>query len=512
MKATIALASCAVLLAVSSASSALPWPQGTAPATKSGGLHATISQFKSFEKCVEDLTRELPAEMASQVLGTDQVELICHSRQAAAKDDASVCQRDIKDYNQRSQCQRFFAIYVGRPLDCPQRGWPSYREGLCQALSSRNPALCLAVPAAQRTLCNAVLRGTTQCNSLPAAQRPQCLKEAAAWKGIIKPLPATLSSTFKPQLDVRATALTSTLTLSSDAQQFKSKILDTGILLADQSGTGDWLVIDRNFAPQEAYDYSNQPPMDLELAVPLPSIGTVGTISIGGATGGTAKVSFRESGTYRSRNFQASSGSVTISKLSRTTAGQVAGTFTLELTDGVDKLKLDGSFETFIRELLPLSRVASYSNYRTSSSNNYSWQGTLSPDDVKKAQARIVKVKDNIYTVDPSIRADIISDTGKLTNAASISRRYQTGGTYRGFQLYSVYQNSLLWLLGFRDHDTILKINGKAMDTKEDFYDAFAKLKKSAQIVVTLERSSNEMKLTFNIRKVPPPKTPKVAK
>jgi hypothetical protein len=230
-----------------------------------------------------------------------------------------------------------------------------------------------------------------------------------------------------------------------------------------------------------------------------------GTVNVG-TSGAVAKVSFRESGSYRYRTMQSSSGTVTISRFARITAGQVAGTFSIELTDGVDKLKLEGTFETFIRELLPLSRVASYMQYRSGSSN-YSWSGTLSVEEVKKAQARIVKVKENLYDVDPSIRADIIADTGKLTNAASISRRYQTGGTYKGFQIYSVYQNSLLFLLGLRDNDTVLKVNGKVLDTKEDAYDAFAKFKKTNTIIVVVERGGNELKLTYRVRKLPPPKT-----
>ena len=494
-----------VICSLRGSASALPWPAGKPSAPSSAaGLRGSVGSFKSFEKCVEELTAQLPAEVASQVLGTDPVDLVCRSRQAAAKDDPDVCQRNIKDYNQRNQCLRFFAIYVGRPLDCPQKGYPSYREGLCLALASRNPSLCLAAPAAHRALCNAVLRGTSQCNSLGAAKRPGCLKEALAWRGIIKPTASTLPATFRPQLEVRAAAITAGLTLSAEASHFKAKTLDAGILVADQGGTGDWLVIDRNFAPQESYDYSSSPPMELELQAPLPSMGT-GTVNVGGTGGALAKVSFRESGGYRYRTMQGSSGTVTVSRLSRASAGQVAGTFSIELTDGVDKLKLEGTFETFIRELLPLSRVASYMQYR-SGSGSQSWSGTLSVEEVKKAQARIVKVKENVYDVDPSIRADIIADTGKLTNAASISRRYRTGGSYRGFQLYSVYQNSLMFLLGFRDNDTVLKVNGKILDTKEDAYDAFAKLKKANTIVVVVERGDKELKLTYRIRRIPPSK------
>jgi hypothetical protein len=492
-------------LLVPGAPQALPWPSGGSarPRGGSGALRAGVSGFKSHEKCVEELTAQLPPEAASQILGADPIELICTSRQAAAKDDAELCRRNLKDYNQRNQCLRFFAVYVGRPLDCPTRGWPTYHEGLCHALASRNPSLCLAVPSEQRALCSAILRGEGQCASLPAAQRLQCRNEAAAWRGVLKPVAATLPSSFKPEMEVRATALTSTLTLEARAAQFKTNLVDTGLLLADQAGAGDWFVLDRNFAPQETYSYSGSyPAMDLEIQVPTPSMG-IGSATIGGSGGGQGKVSFRDSGSYRYRTFQASSGSVSITRFTRAAGGQVTGTFSIELTDGVDKLKLDGKFDTFVRELVSLSNVASYMRYRTGSTSS-GYGGTLPPDDVKRMQERIVKVKDNVFDVDLSIRSDIIADTDKLTRGASVGKPYSPPGSSGpgGFRVYSVYHNSLMWLLGFRDSDTIKKINGRAMDSREAFYDAYTRFKKANQIVVVIERASAEVKLTYRFRKV----------
>jgi len=450
------------------------------------------------ESCVEEVTAALPAEAASQVLGLDPVELICVSRQAAAKDDPEVCRRDLKDYNQRNQCLRFCAVYIGRPLDCPVKGWPSYREGLCQALASRNPSLCLAVPTEQRAVCRAVLQGESHCGALDAQHRPQCRREAQVWRGVVKSLAATLPASYKPSLEMRATAITSGVSLPTGAAQFKSTALDHGILLADQAGSGDWLALDRNFAPQETYSYSSSPPLELELQVTIPATGT-GTVSIGASTA-QAKVNFRETSSYRYRTLQASSGTVSISKLGRSLAGQVTGTFSLELTDGVDKVKLEGQFDTFVRELVPLANVASYMRYRTGgSSSGYSY-GTLSPDDVKKHQARIHKVKDGLYDIDPSLRDELVQDTSKLTDSGSISKPH--GSTSGGFRFYSVHRNSLIGLLGFMDNDTIKKINGKSCESREAFFDAYTKFKKAPQILITLERSGSEVKVTYRVRKV----------
>jgi hypothetical protein len=479
-----------------SRSLALPWPSGGGKTTGGSGLQGSVASFKSVEKCVEELASQLPSEAISQVLGTDQVQLICTARQAAAKDDPEVCRRNLRDHNQRNQCLRFFAIYVGRPLDCPTRGWPTYHEGLCNALASRNPSLCLAAP-------KAILRGESQCASLGGVELTSCRREAQAWRGVLKPIAATLPSSFKASVEVRASSLTSSLTLDANSSQFKSPVLETGMLLADQAGSGDWFVIDRNFAPQEIS-------IGVELQVPTPATG-VGASSIGGTGGGQGKVSFRESGSYRHRSFQATSGTVTLSRFSRTAGGQLSGTFSVEFTDGVDKLKLDGQFDSFVSELVPLANVASYMRYRTGSSSSGSGYGTLAPDEVKKMQARILKVKDNTYDVDPSIRTDLIADTNKLTQGASVGKPYASPGSTgsSNFRIYSVYQNSLLWLLGFRDNDQIKKVNGKAMESREDFYDAYSRHKRTNAIVVVIERAGTEIKLSYRIKKVAAPKPSK---
>ncbi len=497
-----------IALAVPSAALALPWPSGGKTGGGGGSLQSTISAFKSYEKCVEELTAQLPPEAASQVLGSDPIQLICTARHAAAKDDPELCRRGLKDYNQRNQCLRFFAVYVGRPLDCPTRGWPTYHEGLCHALASRNPSLCLAVPSETRTLCNAVLRGESQCASLGTSERASCRRETQAWRGVVKPIPATLPASFKPSVEVRASALTSTLTLDARASQFKSPVLDTGVLLADQAGSGDWFVIDRNFAPQETYSYGGSTPMELELQVPTPATG-VGSSAIGGTGGGQGKVSFRESGSYRYRTFQASSGTVTLTRFTRSAGGQLSGTFSVEFTDGVDKLKLEGQFESFVRELVPLTNVASYMRYRTGSGGSGTSYGSLPPDEVKKLQARILKVKENTYDIDPSVRTEILADTNKLTQGASVGKPYSSTGSDGSFRIYSVYQNSLLWLLGFRDNDQIKKVNGKAMSSREDFYEAYSRYKKTQTIVVQIDRGGTELKLTYRFKKVAPPKPSK---
>lgn len=489
----------ASVLLLGGSARALPWPSGKGGPVSRTGVQAGVRGFKSMQQCMEELSAQLPTEAVSQVLGTDPLELVCASRMAAAKDDPGVCRQEVKDYSQRNTCLRFFAIYTGRPQDCPQRGWPAFHEGLCRALATRQPSLCLAVAEAQQPLCRAILLGDSHCALMASAKRTSCRREAAGWRGLLKPRPAVLAGDFTPSMEVRASAVTgsSTLNLPAGAGQFKPSVLKNGVLLADRGGSGDWFCIDRSFAPQENYQYGSSPPLELELQVPIPSTGT-GSVSVGGTGNAQAKVTFRENGSYRYRALQGTSGTVSISKLTRSEAGQLAGTFSLELTDGVDRLKLDGEFSTFIRELVPLSSVASYMQYRTgSSATSHYTQGALSPEEVKKVLARIVKVKDGLYDVDSAVREDILTNTSKLTDSAQISQ--ESGG--KSFRLFSVTRSGLLSLLGFQDSDLIRKINGKVVQSREDFYDAYGKLKKAASIVVIVDRGGTETKLTYRIKK-----------
>jgi hypothetical protein len=181
-----------------------------------------------------------------------------------------------------------------------------------------------------------------------------------------------------------------------------------------------------------------------------------------------------------------------------------SGSFDLELSDGIDRIKVSGQFKTFVRELVPRATVASYLRSRARRGRHSRGYGALAPRKVADLAGRIHKVRDNLYHVDPGLRREIIADTMLLTRAASISRL--TGGTQSGFRLYRVYRNNLLWLLGLRDRDVVQKINGKNLDTREDLYEAFVRLRRTARLALTLERGGKPYTITYLIRRVRPRK------
>ena len=516
---TIALA--ATLSLAPGPADALPWGQkGSSP--RATGLKQGVAGFKSYQACIERLSRQMPAELT---LWTGQergpLELVCRSREAASLDDPGVCRQSLKGYRERQQCQRFFAIFKGRPGDCPKRGWPSYHEGFCTALAARNAALCRAAPREQRALCKALLLGERHCRSLAVAPRARCRRATAAWGGVLGKVTGG-GATANPRLELRAAALSSGVTLPANAAHYKDDALEHGLLLADQPGTGDWLIIDQRFAPRESYRHRGRPPLRMELMVPIPAAGT-GQVTLrppsapapkapgsgpsptpapGPAPQGSAGVQVLGYTSSRNQRFEATGGSVTIGRLERRLAGVISGTFDLELSDGIDRIKVSGQFETFVRELVPRATVASYLRSRAGRGSHSRGYGALAPRRVADLAGRIRKVRDNLFHVDPGVRREIIADTMILTRAASISRL--TGGTQSGFRLYRVYRNNLLWLLGLRDRDVVQKINGKNLDTREDLYEAFVRLRRAGRLVLTLERGGKPHRISYLIQRVRP--------
>jgi hypothetical protein len=363
---------------------ALPWPgQG-------GGLYATIKHFKDFDSCIKQLTKRLPAEAALMMLGK-RIELTCRAYQAAANDDASAC-KSLSDYRQRGECEQFYAIYAGRVKQCPMRGYPRHAEGFCAALARRDPALCRAAAVETQPLCKALLSGAAGCSKLSGLDKSRCVGATRLFRGLIKGIKPSLPKTFKPKLEMSASVISGAITLPSNAAKFSSNRVAHGILLADKAGSGDWLVINSSFAPHDAYRRSGRPPMNLELQVPISTLNT--KIKLSGGANGSGKVNFTvRSPSYRYVQMSSVTGEAKITKLERKIGGRVMATFWLELTDGVDRIRVNGTLDTFVRDLVPLSRVANYMRYRTKpKTHRYSYnRGKLTLDELTWFKARIKK-------------------------------------------------------------------------------------------------------------------------
>ncbi|MCK5800748.1 MAG: hypothetical protein KAI47_26355 [Deltaproteobacteria bacterium] len=506
----------AVIAIAPQAAEALPWAGGNQSKIT---LKAAIDGFKDFDTCIARLTKRLPAEI-SVLLDSRSLELVCRAHQAAAQSDPQVCRRSLKDYRARKKCQRFYAIYTGHSNHCPKAGYPRHREEACLALATRNPGLCRTVGPQDRPTCDGALKGESFCKkSPPGVKRLACVTAARTWRGLLKPQKASPSPSFKPVFVVRATALSSGLTLPARARHFQSLRLRHGVLVADHSGPGDWLVINsstlfvrgvRTTTPRE--------PILLDLQLPLLGATAIKTHPLKGGAGGSAKVTFAtRTPRYRSINMTSTSGAVTISRYERKLGGRVEGSYWIILENGVEKIRIEGRFSTFVRDLVPLSGVANYMRSTMKMRKRISSRGGLSLDELRKVRARIKKITDTRYQVDPSLRDELVRDTKKLRYAASggfrrrYSRRVSTAPLHEGYTLYTVYRRGVLWALGFRNRDVITAINKHPLRKPEDLYDAYAKLKKARRLVFAIDRGTKAIHLTLQIRRVRP-KTRKAPK
>ena len=483
---------------------ALPWPSSS---THRGAIRGAIKGFKSYSDCVDKLARSVPASALSVTLDGKTLSLICRAHQAAAENSEEPCKLiGSRDYQLKRACQRFYAIYSGKWQKCPRSGYPSHHEGLCLALSTRQPALCRAAKPKERPLCEALLGKAQRCDKLDKSDAAACRAQVRAWRGLYGPKKPVLPVAFEPSFEARASARSAGVKLPAGAASFKAAFVRYGLLLADATGQGDALVINRQFAPRDYYSYRNRPPLQVELWISLASgSGGAASYTVGSGNGG-GKITFR-GGNGRYRTMTAQSGTVKVTRLERKLGGRIVASFSLVYSDGVDKVALDGRFETFVRELLPLKDVARYVRYRfmpqpsTRHRSRYS-SARLSPDEVKRISARIRKVKENRYWVDPSVRDEIAKNTGWIMYGGSISRRYQSGGSYSCYRMYTVYRNSVLWLLGFRDNDVVCKVNRRKLDTPEDAYAAYGTLRRTRQLSFEVERGGKTITLRYSIRRV----------
>jgi len=381
-------------------------------------------------------------------------------------------------------------------------GYPARQEGLCGALSSRNPSLCLAAKPAERAFCRALLGQRGACAKLRGADKLRCRLVARTWRGVVVPTKPTLPARFRPRLKVKVTALTPGIRLPPKARAFSSDQLDYGVLVADRPGKGDWFIIDRNFAPREVYTRLVHAPLRLTIRLPLAGKPPVGTHALTGGVGGDAEASLARA-PYRHVKLRSTAGTVKISAFSRRPGHRVSGSFDIELSDGVDRIKVEGKLDTFVRSAVPLAHVARYMQYKTNPGRRYQGLKFMRPKAVRANMARIRKVSSTLYHVDPKLRDELARDTRQLLYGFLAPRGQARGGRGRGgYRLYTVYKNSPLWLLGFRKGDVVTKINGRTIDRREDAFTAYARLRRARRLIVELERGGNPSKVTYRVCKV----------
>jgi general secretion pathway protein C len=117
-------------------------------------------------------------------------------------------------------------------------------------------------------------------------------------------------------------------------------------------------------------------------------------------------------------------------------------------------------------------------------------------DDIKKG---IQKVGPSEFNVDRGVVDKILENQAELMRQARIVPE-QENGKVVGIRLYGVRPDTLLGTLGMENGDRLEKINGFDMASPEKALEAYARLRTSDHLTVSVNRRGQPMNIDFNIK------------
>ncbi|HXN33998.1 MAG TPA: type II secretion system protein GspC [Polyangiaceae bacterium] len=121
---------------------------------------------------------------------------------------------------------------------------------------------------------------------------------------------------------------------------------------------------------------------------------------------------------------------------------------------------------------------------------------TSVPDDIKKG---IQKVGGTEFNVDRGVVDKILENQAELMRQARIVPE-QENGKVVGIRLFGVRQDTLLGALGMENGDRLEKINGFDMTSPEKALEAYARLRTSDHLTVSVNRRGQATNLDYNIK------------
>ncbi|HEY4012509.1 MAG TPA: type II secretion system protein GspC [Polyangiaceae bacterium] len=124
--------------------------------------------------------------------------------------------------------------------------------------------------------------------------------------------------------------------------------------------------------------------------------------------------------------------------------------------------------------------------------------GGASPvaDDIKKG---IQKVGGTEFNIDRGVVDKILENQAELMRQARIVPE-QENGKIVGIRLFGVRPDTLLGALGMENGDRLEKINGFDMTSPEKALEAYARLRTSDHLTVSVNRRGQAMNLDYNIK------------
>lgn len=305
----------------------------------------------SLEGCVDRLTRETPrsARNTLDATGYDTFfEDACHMHMAEAERSAVMC-AEIHARLVRRACEMRVAIAASEPALCPNT--PSGREPLCVALATRDASLCRAAPLLEQEACASLLGDPASCSRSIAPELCEAIvaRHAAQLPPTEEPQPG--AERAHPRANREAVELVASFTSVTREGTEEELLRDATFPSFDRGGR---IFVERGQLVLELSDPVGAAALtrmgrgSISIRVPLAADGEEGAPFEArvGPTGASVEAIQSSVGSVR-----ATEGSVSITRWSRELGGAVEGTFRATGSSGVGRVRVEGRFRSFLRDV-----------------------------------------------------------------------------------------------------------------------------------------------------------------
>ena len=479
-----------------------------------GGPSAT-SKFSTYGKCVDEVERRLPPELGVVLPNYyDVPDAICRMRQALAEDNPTLCKK-ARTHTLRKGCETAYAIYRRKPDSCPlsysaRRG----REAVCVALATRTPVLCLGARYEEEEVaCRAILEGSIgDCRGLSASKRDRCETEVRRWKPLIKgPVKGSFPKGFEPTLE-----LTLTSAAGGAAPLPVSKLsVDCAAAgaVAPSHGDTEQIVLCEMYSSRYRYgrrtspyahrvrlDLSFRPPRQPGEAIPF---------------GQDARFRMRMTGggTYESTG----QGEVKVTRLERERGGRISGSFKVTvvgtssrrgLAAEAEELTVQGTFDTFVRDLVDPAALRRGSRYRYGLGSRYgsgsrygrlgsigsgSGSGPASGSGSGPGAAGLLGtlrgLRGGAQPAERTRRFAAVLTAATLTEV--------NVGARKGLQVTSIVKDSLWERMGILEGDVVFQVGTVKLLRRADAVRVRAELRTRDRVAISVRRGKRNTSLTL---------------
>jgi hypothetical protein len=468
----------------------LKGPGRRAPAGR-GTLAAVIKNFAGYEPCLQAVAEQLPPDVGGELLGRLQLpDAICRTREAISNRSPASCHR-VRSYQLRRGCQTLYAIYNRAPDSCPGASPSRFgRDGYCLALAERNPALCLAARLeARRVACRAVLAGDPKACQAPGLKHPgerrQCESDVARWASLMGQVQSSLPENFAPLVTLKIeprTGIAGSASLPAGEQRLYCA--DYGAAVPRSGAEARIQLCDfyRTNYRRAFREYPGRRRQQLRLRMDFVAPDSpTGVVRFGEG----ASLSIR--GGSRAQYGTDPQGEIRFSRFERRRGARITGSFTVSVSGPGQRVKVAGTFDTFVRDLVNPARL------RPRFPRRYPGRpGTRSGGLLGLLGRRDQRPRPGL----PAEARPARKRFPALYSAATLKPHSQGGK--RGLLLTAILANSLWHRLGLRDGDLLLKAGTTPMLSIRDVRQVRRQLRQGTSLRLEILRGGRPRTLRLS--------------